>query len=70
MGLGWATNKNSGNEVLASEVLVVQLDQISEPVGKLIIPDVAANNQPVPQTKVRYKQLRGCGQNWSSTIGS
>ena len=55
---------------LASEVLVVQLGQTSKPVGTLIIPDIAANNKPLPQTKVGYEWLRAVGQNGSATIPS
>ena len=39
-------------EGLASEVLVVQLGKTSKPVDTLMIPALAANNQPVIQTKV------------------
>ena len=70
MGLGWATNKNSGSEGMASEVLVIQLVQTSKHVGMVLIPDVADNNQPVPQTKVGSKWLRAGGRNRRSTIVS
>ena len=70
MGLGWATNKNSGSEGMASEVLVIQLVQTSKHVGMVIIPAVAENNQPVPQTKVGSEWLRAGGRNRRSTIVS
>ena len=59
-----------GSKGLASEVLVVQLGESSKHFGMLIIPAVAANNKPLPQTKVGYERLRAGGQNGSSTICS
>ena len=68
MGLGWPRNWNLGSEGLASEVLLVQLGQNSEPVGTLIIPAISANNQPVPQTNVGSENLRAGRRNGSTTI--
>ena len=68
MGLGWPRNWNLGSEGLASEVLLVQLGQNSEPVGTLIIPAISANNQPVTQTKVGSKRFRSGVQNGIVTV--
>ena len=68
MGLGLDMNKNLVSEGLASEVLVVHLIQTSKPVGVLLIPAVAANNQPFSQTEVGSERLREAGRNMSAIV--
>ena len=48
MGLGWAKSKNSEIKELASELPMVWLGRISKPSDSIILPTVAADNQPVP----------------------
>ena len=70
MGLGWAANKKLESEGLATAGMVVHLGQTSKLVGMLIIPAVAANNQPVTQTKVGSKQLKEGVRNRSAKVSS
>ena len=47
---GWYLIQNSVREVLVIEVPVVWMGQTSKTADTIILPTVAANNQPMPQT--------------------
>ena len=49
MGLGWDAIQKLGSKGLVIDVPVVQLGQTSKTADTVILPAVAANNQPVPR---------------------
>ena len=48
------------SKVLESEMLLVFLFHNSNPVDMLILPDVASNNQPIPQPAIGANNFKLC----------
>ena len=52
MSLGWDTIKKLGMKRMASELTVIWMGQTSKPVDMIILPSVAVDDQPVPDTRI------------------